>query len=97
MPYNKEGITPDIIVNPHAFPSRMTLGQFLETLGGKIGVMLGFYFDGTPFEDQSIENIGEILEKECGFEKYGNEILYNGRTGKQLSCKLFMDLVSIRD
>ena len=90
MPYSKEGITPDIIVNPHAFPSRMTIGQFLETIGGKIGLMLGFYFDGTPFEDQSIEELGEVLEKECGFEKYGNEVLYNGRTGKQLSCQIFM-------
>ena len=90
MPYSKEGITPDIIVNPHAFPSRMTIGQFLETIGGNIGLMLGFYFDGTPFEDQSIEELGEVLEGECGFEKYGNEVLYNGRTGRQLSCQLFM-------
>jgi DNA-directed RNA polymerase II subunit RPB2 len=90
MPYSKEGIVPDIIVNPHAFPSRMTIGQFLETIGGKIGSMLGFYFDGTPFEDQSIEELGEVLEKECGFEKYCNEVLYNGRTGRQLSCSLFM-------
>ena len=90
MPYSKSGITPDLIVNPHAFPSRMTIGQFLESLGGKIGCMLGFYFDGTPFEEQNIEELGEILEKECGFEKYGTEILYNGRTGKQMSSEIFM-------
>ena len=77
----------------------MTLGQFLETLGGKYrSYVYNFYFDGTPFEDQSIENIGEILEKECGFEKYGNEILYNGRTGDyNYLVNYLWDHVSIRD
>jgi DNA-directed RNA polymerase II subunit RPB2 len=90
MPYSKDGITPDIIVNPHAFPSRMTIGQFLETIGGKIGSNLGFFFDGTPFENQSITELGDILQSECGYEKYGTEILYNGRTGRQLSTEIFI-------
>ena len=50
----------------------MTIGQFLESLGGKIGCLLGFYFDGTPFEEQNIEELADILEKQCGFEKYVN-------------------------
>lgn len=90
MPYSKEGIVPDIIVNPHAFPSRMTIGQFLETLAGKICCDLGFSFDGTPFEDQSIEDLGNILESKCGYEKYGTEILYSGISGKKLNTEIFM-------
>ena len=97
MPYSRNGIVPDMIVNPHAFPSRMTIGQFLETIGGKIGSQLGFFFDGTPFENQSITELGNILESECGYEKYGTEILYNGRTGKQLSTKFLLVQHIIKD
>ena len=67
----------------------MTIGQFLETLAGKICCDLGFSFDGTPFEDQSIEDLGNILENKCGYEKYGTEILYSGKSGKQLSTEIF--------
>ncbi len=90
MPYTKEGIVPDMIINPHAFPSRMTIGQFLESLGGKIALQLGFIFDGTTFENQSIEELGTILETKCNYEKYGTEVLYSGRTGKQLTSNIFI-------
>ena len=90
MPYTKEGIIPDMIVNPHAFPSRMTIGQFLESLGGKIGLSLGFLFDGTSFEQQSIEELGDALQEKCGYHKHGTELLYSGRTGKQLSSEIFI-------
>jgi DNA-directed RNA polymerase beta subunit len=90
MPYTKEGMVPDMIVNPHAFPSRMTIGQFLESLGGKIGLGLGFLFDGTSFEEQSIEELGEVLQGKCGYHKHGTELLYSGRTGKQLSSEIFI-------
>ena len=90
MPYTKDGIVPDMIVNPHAFPSRMTIGQFLESLGGKIGSLLGFSYNGTPFEDVNIEELGDILERECNYEKMGTEILYNGQTGKQMTTEIFI-------
>ena len=90
MPYTKDGIVPDMIINPHCFPSRMTIGQFLESLGGKVGCCLGFLLNGTPFEEQSISDIGNILQDNCNFDKKGTEYLYNGRTGKQLSTEIFI-------
>ena len=90
MPFTKEGIIPDMIVNPHAFPSRMTIGQFLETIGSKISASMGFIFDGTAFQEHNISELGDILEKQCNYDRNGNEVLYNGRTGKQLSCQMFV-------
>ena len=74
MPYTKDGIVPDIIMNPHAVPSRMTIAQLLECVLGKACVHLGGHGDGTPFVDCNYENIQKVLE-ECNFEKYGNEVL----------------------
>ena len=90
MPYTKNGIIPDMIVNPHAFPSRMTIGQFLESLGGKIALNLGFLFDGTTFEQQSIEELGNVLQGKCNYHKHGTEVMYSGRTGKQLNADIFI-------
>ena len=90
MPYTKDGIVPDIIVNPHAIPSRMTIAQLLETLLGKTCTLLGGYGDGTPFNNTNVETINKVLEEKCGFEKNGNEILYCGITGKQMDVKIFI-------
>jgi DNA-directed RNA polymerase II subunit RPB2 len=90
MPYSRDGIVPDIIVNPHAFPSRMTLGQFLESVIGKTCACHGFYSDGTPFTDIDIEPFADVLEKKYNYEKYGNEVLYNGIFGTQIQCSIFM-------
>ncbi len=90
MPYTKNGIIPDMIINPHCFPSRMTIGQFLEGIGGKISSSLGFNLDGTPFEEQSIHDLGKILQDRCNFDKKGTEILYNGRSGRQLESEIFI-------
>ena len=90
MPYTKDGVVPDMIINPHCFPSRMTIGQFLESLGGKLACQLGLQLDGTPFEEQSIHDLGEVLEKKCNFDRKGTEYLYNGRTGKQLESQIFI-------
>ena len=90
MPYTKEGIVPDMIVNPHAFPSRMTIGQFIEALGSKVCVNLGFIMDGTAFYDRNIRELGKILEEKCNYHRTGNEVLYSGRSGKQLSCDFFI-------
>jgi len=89
MPYTKEGIVPDLIMNPHAVPSRMTIAQLLECVLGKACVNLGGYGNGTPFVNCNFENIQSTLLG-CGYEQYGNEVLYNGRTGKQMNVSIFM-------
>jgi DNA-directed RNA polymerase II subunit RPB2 len=89
MPFSKNGITPDIIMNPHAIPSRMTIGQLMECIMGKAACHLGTYGDATPFTDCSVESIAAVLAK-SGYERYGNEILYDGRTGQQLQTEIFI-------
>ncbi len=89
MPFTKDGIVPDIIMNPHAIPSRMTIGQLLECVMGKACLQLGTYGDSTPFTDVSAEDIADLLEK-CGMERYGNEIMYNSRTGQQINTLIFI-------
>jgi DNA-directed RNA polymerase II subunit RPB2 len=88
MPYNKDGLTPDLIMNPHAIPSRMTIGQVIECILGKACIQLGKFANSTPFCDISAEEIMEILEK-LGLENTGDEIMYNPKTGEQLKCKIF--------
>jgi DNA-directed RNA polymerase II subunit RPB2 len=91
MPRTSSGIVPDIIMNPHAIPSRMTIGQNIEQLFGKVLAAAGAIGDGTAFMDsESPEGpIGAVLEQ-MGYEKYGNEILYNGITGEQCKAAIFM-------
>jgi DNA-directed RNA polymerase II subunit RPB2 len=92
MPFTKNGIVPDIIMNPHAIPSRMTIGQLIECVMGKTCCLLGRYGDATPFSkfaDKNLKNLMDTLQS-VGFERAGNEILYNGRTGEQLSTEIFI-------
>ena len=91
MPRSATGMTPDLIMNPHAIPSRMTIGQLLENLLGKAAATIGAVGNGTAFMNQGSphEDIGAQLEK-YGFEKYGNEILYNGMTGEQIPSAIFI-------
>lgn len=89
MPFTKDGIRPDIIMNPHAVPSRMTIAQLMECIMGKAACGIGACGDCTPFTNCSVESIAQILET-SGFEKYGNEILYNGRTGQQIQTEIFI-------
>jgi DNA-directed RNA polymerase II subunit RPB2 len=89
MPFTKDGVRPDIIINPHAIPSRMTIGQLKETVLGKVLLELGLFGDGTSFGDFELNDIcGELLN--LGYEAHGNELLYNGLTGEQLECSVFM-------
>ena len=88
MPFTKDGLRPDIILNPHAIPSRMTIGQLKETLLGKVLLELGLFGDGTSFGDLNVRTITEELQR-LGYESYGNEILYNGATGEQLETSIF--------
>lgn len=89
MPCTKDGIKPDIIINPHAIPSRMTIGQLKETLLGKVLLQLGLFGDGTSFGKYDIKNICKDLQK-LGFESTGNEILYDGTTGEQIETPIFI-------
>ena len=89
MPVTREGITPDIIVNPHAIPSRMTVGQLVEVIMGKLGCSIGACGDATAFTKINPEDISDVLESR-GYERYGNETLYNGRVGTQLKCSIFI-------
>ena len=89
MPFTKDGTRPDIIINPHAIPSRMTIAQLKETLLGKVLLELGLFGDGTSFGNMDIRTIAKELQN-IGYESYGNEILYNGLTGEQLETSIFM-------
>lgn len=89
MPFTKNGLKPDIIINPHAIPSRMTIGQLKETLLGKVLLELGMFGDGTSFGNLDVKTIAAQLQN-LGYESYGNEIMYNGLTGEQLEASIFL-------
>lgn len=89
MPFTDDGIRPDIIINPHAIPSRMTIAQLKETLLGKVLVQLGLFGDGTSFGKLDISTIANKLT-ELGYESKGNEIMYNPLTGEQLQSSIFI-------
>ena len=89
MPFTSSGDRPDIIINPHAIPSRMTIGQLKETLLGMVLVQLGLFGDGTSFGELTVDSISKKL-LELGHEAHGNKLLYNGLTGQQIECSVFM-------
>jgi DNA-directed RNA polymerase II subunit RPB2 len=89
MPFTKDGIRPDLIINPHAIPSRMTIAQLKETLLGKVLLELGLYGDGTSFGDLNIHSIRKELQKQH-FESNGDEILYDGKSGEQIQTSVFI-------
>ena len=89
MPFTAQGLRPDIIINPHAIPSRMTIGQLKETLLGMVLVELGLFGDGTSFGELDIETIRKELMK-LGYECNGNQLMYNGLTGEQIETSVFI-------
>ena len=89
MPFTKEGIVPDIIINPHAIPSRMTINQFLEVVLGKSCCIGGYLGDATAFQNNDIKEYGNVLEN-FGYEKNGEEVMYSGINGEQIKTSIFI-------
>ena len=91
MPFTQDGIKPDIIINPHAIPSRMTIGQLLETVIGKACSIYGAFGDCTAFVNKGdiSSSFGKLLT-DVGLHSSGNQILYNGQTGEQLTADIFI-------
>jgi DNA-directed RNA polymerase II subunit RPB2 len=90
MPFNQDGLRPDLVVNPHAFPSRMTIGMFVESMASKIGIDLGTFVDTTAFTSKNkVSDMKEILIQ-LGYHPYGHEVLYNGFNGEMIQSEIFM-------
>jgi DNA-directed RNA polymerase II subunit RPB2 len=89
MPFTESGLVPDIIINPHALPSRMTVAQLIESVLGKVGSIKGKFFDGTPFEEFDPKLLQNYLG-ELGFEENGFETMYSGEIGEQLQSQIFI-------
>lgn len=98
MPFTESGMQPDVIINPHAFPSRMTIGMFVESLAGKSGALHGLAQDSTPFKfkdkagETAVEYFGHQL-KRAGYNYHGNEPMYSGITGEELAADIYVGVV----
>uniref|UniRef100_A0A665TZI2 DNA-directed RNA polymerase subunit beta n=1 Tax=Echeneis naucrates TaxID=173247 RepID=A0A665TZI2_ECHNA len=96
MPFTESGMSPDILFNPHGFPSRMTIGMLIESMAGKSGALHGLSHDATPFtfseENSALEHFGEML-KAGGYNYYGTERLYSGVSGQELEADIFIGIV----
>ena len=96
MPFSETGIQPDVIINPHAFPSRMTIGMFVESLAGKAGALHGIAQDSTPWkfseDDTPADYFGEQLRL-AGYNYHGNEPMYSGATGEELRADIYIGCV----
>lgn len=89
MPFTSTGLRPDLIMNPHAVPSRMTIAQLMENIFGKICVQKGTLGDGTPYSHLKVEDLKKHM-LDLGMHSYGNEMLYNGQTGEMMQAEIFM-------
>ncbi|KAF1744905.1 hypothetical protein MXB_3188 [Myxobolus squamalis] len=95
MPFTENGIIPDIIFNPHGFPSRMTIGMMIETMASKVGALNGEFFDCSPFKSEDISLVDFFGQKlsDAGYNYYGSERLYSGTNGEELEVNIFTGIV----
>ena len=96
MPFSESGLTPDVIINPNAFPSRMTIGMLIETMAGKSGALHGIYQDASPFKfdenTTALDYFGKQL-LQAGYNYYGNEPLYSGVLGTEFHADIYIGVV----
>ncbi|XP_056631027.1 DNA-directed RNA polymerase I subunit RPA2 isoform X1 [Diorhabda sublineata] len=96
LPFTETGLVPDIVFNPHGFPSRMTIAMMIEIMAGKSAALHGLVHDATPFifteEDTAIDYFGKLLEK-GGYNYYGTETMYSGIDGREMTAQIFFGIV----
>ena len=92
LPYTADGISPDVLINPHAFPSRMTVGMMMESITGKAAAIRGRKVDASAFVGEKMEDVKGVME-DAGFKYSGKEIMYDGRTGKRFPVEVFLGVV----
>ncbi len=92
LPFTEDGITPDIVFNPHGIPSRMTIGQLIEAIAGKVGALEARIVDGTPWDGEKESDLRKALMR-LGFRPDGKEIMYNGMTGERFEAEIFIGII----
>lgn len=92
LPYTASGMSPDVLINPHAFPSRMTVGMMMESICGKAAALRGKRFDGSAFVGEKMDEVKQVMDAH-GFKYSGKEMMYDGRTGKAFPVEVFLGVV----
>ena len=92
LPYTADGISPDVLINPHAFPSRMTVGMMMESITGKAAAIRGKKVDASAFVGEKMDDVKGVMEG-AGFKYSGKEMMYDGKTGKQFPVEVFIGVV----